>query len=226
MNCSTPGFAVLHFLLEFTQTHVYWVGDAIQLSHPLSPSSPAFNLSQHQGLFRWVGSSHQVAKVLELQLQSSALPMNSQGWLTLGLNGLISLLSKGLWRVFCNTTIQKHQFLGTCLTWVLVLVVFQKASFHKWICTWCFWLDSRLSRRNHSTDKPSDLQNEESLAASATVSGSPAARGYIACCSSGEYQKGQCPLPSPSPMPGRKSGQAASRPGPWALLLILESENE
>ena len=70
MNCSTPGFPVHHQLLEFTQTHVHWVGDAIQPSYPLlSPSPPAFNLSQHQGLFKWVSSLHQVAKVLELQLQ-------------------------------------------------------------------------------------------------------------------------------------------------------------
>ena len=65
---STPGFPVHHQLLEFTQTHVYWVGDAIQPSQPLSSSSPAFNLSQHQGLFQWVNSSHEVAKVLEFQL--------------------------------------------------------------------------------------------------------------------------------------------------------------
>ena len=58
MDCSTPGLPVHHQLLEFTQTHVYWVGDAIQPSHPLSsPSSSAFNLSQHQGLFNWVSSS-------------------------------------------------------------------------------------------------------------------------------------------------------------------------
>ena len=70
MNCSTPGFPVHYQLPEFTQTHVHWVSDAIQPSHPLpSPSSPAFNLSHHQGLFQWVSSSHQVAKVLELQLQ-------------------------------------------------------------------------------------------------------------------------------------------------------------
>ena len=70
MDCSTPGLPVHHQLLEFTQTHVYWVGDAIQPSHPLSsPSPPPFNLSQHQGLFQWVSSSHQVAKVLEFQLQ-------------------------------------------------------------------------------------------------------------------------------------------------------------
>ena len=70
MDCSTPGFPVHHQLLEPTQTHVHQVGDAIQPFHPLSsPSPPAFNLSQHQGLFQWVSSSHQVAKVLELQLQ-------------------------------------------------------------------------------------------------------------------------------------------------------------
>ena len=70
MDCSTPGLPVHHQLLEFTQTHVHWVSDAIQPSHPLSsPTSPAFNLSQHQGLFQWVSSSHQVAKVLEFQLQ-------------------------------------------------------------------------------------------------------------------------------------------------------------
>ena len=69
MDCSTPGFPVHHQLPELAQTNVHWVGDAIQLSHPLSsPSLPAFYLSQHQGLFRWV-SSNQVAKVLEFQLQ-------------------------------------------------------------------------------------------------------------------------------------------------------------
>ena len=70
MDCSTPGFPVHHQLPELAQTHVHWVSDAIQPSHPLSsPSPPAFNLSQPQGLFQWVSSLHQVAKVLELQLQ-------------------------------------------------------------------------------------------------------------------------------------------------------------
>ena len=70
MNCSRPGLPVHHQLPEFTQTDVHWVGDAIQPSHPLlSPSPPTFNLSQHQGLFKWVSSSHEVAKVLEFQLQ-------------------------------------------------------------------------------------------------------------------------------------------------------------
>ena len=70
MDCSTPGLPVHHQLPEITQTHVHWVGDAIQPSHPLLfPSPPALNLSQHQGLFQWVSSSHQVAKVLGFQLQ-------------------------------------------------------------------------------------------------------------------------------------------------------------
>ena len=70
MNCRMPGLPLHHQLPEFTQTHVHWVGDAIQSSHPLSfPSLPALNLSQHQGLFKWVSSWHQVAKVLEFQLQ-------------------------------------------------------------------------------------------------------------------------------------------------------------
>ena len=70
MDCSTLGFPVYQRLPELTQTHVHRVGDAIQPSHPLSsPSPPTFNPSQHQGLFKWVGSSHQVAKVLKFQLQ-------------------------------------------------------------------------------------------------------------------------------------------------------------
>ena len=70
MNCRTPGLPVHHQLLEFTQTHVHRVSDAIQPSHPLlSPSPSAPNPSQHQGLFQWVNSSHEVAKVLEFQLQ-------------------------------------------------------------------------------------------------------------------------------------------------------------
>ena len=66
MNCSTPGLPVHQQLLESTQTHIHWVDDAIQSSHPLSSTSPpALNLSQHQGLFQWVSSSHEVAKVLQ-----------------------------------------------------------------------------------------------------------------------------------------------------------------
>ena len=101
------------------------MGDAIQPSHPLlSPSPPAFNLSQHQGLFQWVSSLHQVAKVLEFQLQHQSfqrnpradLLQNIQDWTSLGWTGWISSLSKGLSRVFSNTTVQKHQFFGAQLS--------------------------------------------------------------------------------------------------------------
>ena len=69
MDYGTPGFPVLRYLPGFAQIHVHWVGDAIQPSHPLPPPSPfAFNLSQHQDLFQWVGHLHQVSKILELQL--------------------------------------------------------------------------------------------------------------------------------------------------------------
>ena len=71
MDCSTPGFSALHCLLELAQTHVHWVSNAFQPSHPLSPTSlPALNLSQHQGLFQRVSFLYQVAKILELQHQS------------------------------------------------------------------------------------------------------------------------------------------------------------
>ena len=97
-------------LLEFTQTHIHRVGDAIQPSHPLSsPSPPAPNPSQHQSLFQWVNSSPEVARVSAL---ASVLPKNTQDWSPLEWTGWISLQSKGLSRVFSNTTVQKHQFLS------------------------------------------------------------------------------------------------------------------
>ena len=76
MDCSTPGLPVHHQLLEFTQTHVHWVSDAIQPSHPLSsPSPPALNLSEHQGLFKWVSCLHNVAKGLEFQPQHQSFQL-------------------------------------------------------------------------------------------------------------------------------------------------------
>ena len=91
LECSTPGLPVLHYPLKFAQIHVHWVSDTIQLSHPLSTPSPlALNLSQYQGLFQWVNCSHQVAKVLEFQVQHQ-----SYQWIFrvnfLWLTGLISL---------------------------------------------------------------------------------------------------------------------------------------
>ena len=97
MNCSIPGFPVHHQLPELTQSHVSWIGNAIQPSHPLSsPSPPAFNLSQHQGLFQWVSSSPQVAK--GPSASASVLPVNVQDWFPLGLTGWISLQSKGIFK--------------------------------------------------------------------------------------------------------------------------------
>ena len=112
INCSTLGLPVHHKLLEFTQTHVHRVSDDIQPSHPLSsPSPPAPNPSQHQSFpmsqhFTWGGQSTGVSAL------ASVLPKKSQGW-SLGWTGWISLQSKGLSRVFSNTTVQKHQFFGT-----------------------------------------------------------------------------------------------------------------
>ena len=95
MNCSTPGLLVHHQLPELTQTHVHWVGDAIQPSHPLSsPSPPALSLSQHQSLFKWVTSSHQVAKVLEFQL--TIIPSNEHpGLISFRMNWLDLLAVQG-----------------------------------------------------------------------------------------------------------------------------------
>ena len=82
MNHSTPGLPVYHQLPEFTQTHVHWVGNAIQPGHPLSsPSPPTFDLSQHQGVFQWVSSSYQVAKILEFQLQHQSFQWTPRTYL-------------------------------------------------------------------------------------------------------------------------------------------------
>ena len=117
-DCSMPGLPVHQLLPELAKTHVHQVSDAIQASHPLSFSSPpAFNLSQHQGLFQWLSSLHQVAKVLEFQLQhQSVLPMNIQDWFPLGWTDWMSLQSKRFSRVFSNTTVQKHQYFGAQLS--------------------------------------------------------------------------------------------------------------
>ena len=107
MDGSTPGFPVPHYLPEFAQIHIHWVSDAIYPSHPLlSPSPFAFNLFQHQGLFQSSGGQS-----VETSALASVLPMNIQGWFILELTGLISLLSKGLSRVFSSIIIWKHQYI-------------------------------------------------------------------------------------------------------------------
>ena len=117
MNRSMPGLPVHHQLPEFTQTHVHQVGDAIQSSHPLSspsppapqslPASGSFPMSQ---LFAWGGQS------IGVSASATGLLVNTQDWSPLGRTGWISLLSKGLSRVFSNTTVQKHQFFGAQLS--------------------------------------------------------------------------------------------------------------
>ena len=108
MDCSRSGFPVLHNLLEFAQIHVHWISDVIQLSHPVSPPSPpALNLFHPQSFpMSWsFASGGQIIKA-----SASVLPVNIQGWLPLGLTGLICLLSKRLSRVFSITTVWKYQF--------------------------------------------------------------------------------------------------------------------
>ena len=114
MDYSMPGFLVHHELLELAQTHVHWVGDAIQSSHPLSsPSPPVFNLSRSFSMSQFFESSCQS---IGASATASVLPMNIQDWFPLGWTGCISLQSKGLSRVFSSTTAQKHQFFGTQLS--------------------------------------------------------------------------------------------------------------
>ena len=114
MDCSTSGFPILHHLPGLAQTHVHWVYDAIQPSHPLSsPSPPAFNLSQHQGFFQWVNSLHQVVKVLEFQLQHQSFQWIFRvdflwDWLVGS-----PCSPRDSSRVSSNTTVQKHQFFST-----------------------------------------------------------------------------------------------------------------
>ena len=107
----TPGFCVLHHLPELAQTHVPLVGDAIQLSHPLSSSAPVLNLSQHPGSF--LMSQLLASGGQSIGASASILPMNIQDCFPLGWTGWISLQSKGLSRVFSDTTVQNHQFLVT-----------------------------------------------------------------------------------------------------------------
>ena len=116
MDCSTPGFPVHHQLPEPAQTHVHQISDAIQPSHPRSSLSPPdFKLSQHQGLFNCLFFASG-GQSIGVSASTSVLPMNIWDWFPLGWTGWISLQSKGLSRVFSNTTVQKYQFFSTQLT--------------------------------------------------------------------------------------------------------------
>ena len=118
MNCSTPGFPV-HQLPELAQAHVHQVGDGIQSSHPMFSPSPAFNLSQSfptSVSFPVSQFSASGGQSIGVSASASVLPMDIQDWFPLGLTGLITLLSKGLSRVFSNTTVQKKHYFGAQLS--------------------------------------------------------------------------------------------------------------
>ena len=120
-DCRMPGFPVHHQLPELTKTHIHRVTDAIQLSHPLlSPSPPAFSLSQNLGLFQWISSSHQVAKVLE-SISFSISPSSEYPGLISFRVDWLDLLAVQETQVFSNTTVQKHQFFGTHLFFIVQL---------------------------------------------------------------------------------------------------------
>ena len=113
MDCSTPGLPVHHQLPEFTQTHVHWVADAIQQSHPVIPFSShlqSFPASESFQMSQFFASGGQ-----SIGVSASVLPMNIQDWFPLRQSGWISLQSKGLSRVFSDTTVQKHQFFSAQL---------------------------------------------------------------------------------------------------------------
>ena len=127
MDCPTPG--VHHQLPQPAQTHVNRVSDAIQLSHPLSSPSPAFNLSQHQGLFLMSQFFASGGQSIGVSASASVLPVNIQDWFPLGLTGWISLQSSGLSRVFSNTIVQKHW----CFSAQLSLSWWSKSQIHTWL---------------------------------------------------------------------------------------------
>ena len=111
MNCSTSGFSVLHYLLEFAQIHVHWVGNAFQPSHSATFFTFCFQSFSSSGSFQlsWLFASDGQS----IEASASASVLNVQGWFPIGLTGLTYLPFKGLVRVFSNTTIWKYQFFGT-----------------------------------------------------------------------------------------------------------------
>ena len=116
MNRSMPGLPVHHQLLEFTQTHVHWAGDAIQPSHPVIPFSFCLQSFPASGSFLMSPLFASGSQSIRVSASASVLPMNIQDLFPLGWTGWISLQSKGLSRVFSNTTVWKHQFFSTQLS--------------------------------------------------------------------------------------------------------------
>ena len=116
MDCSTPAFPVHHQLTEFTQTHAHWVSDFIQPSHPVIPFSSQLQYFKASGSFQMSQLFTSGGQSIGVSVTTSVLPMNIQDLSPLGWTGWISLQSKGLSRVFSNTIVQKHQFLGAQLS--------------------------------------------------------------------------------------------------------------
>ena len=126
MDCSTPGFSIVHHLPELAQTHVHWVSDAIQPSHSLSPLLFLPSIFSSIRVF----SNESVLCISgdqSIGVSASVLPMNIQDWSPLEWTGLISLPTKGLSRVFSNTTAQKHQFFGPQLSF------WSNSHIHTWL---------------------------------------------------------------------------------------------
>ena len=128
MYCSMPGFPVLYYLPKFVQTHVHWVSDAIQPSHLLSSRPllpPSVFPSIRVFLMSWLFTSG--SQSIGVWASASVLPKNIQDWFPLGWIGWLSLLSKGLSRVFSNTAVQKHQFFGSQLS------LWSNSHIHTWL---------------------------------------------------------------------------------------------
>ena len=130
MDCSMPGLPVHHQLLELAQTHVHWVADAIQPSHPLlSPSPPHLQSFPASGSFPMSQFFTSGGQRVGVSASASVLPMNTQDWSPLGWTGWISSQSKGLSRVFSNITVQKHQFFSAQLSLLIPIIYVYSISF-------------------------------------------------------------------------------------------------
>ena len=116
MDYSTPGLPVHHQFPEFTQTHLHWLSDAIQPSHPVIHFSSCLQSFPALGSFQMSQHFTSGDQSIGVSVSTSVLPMSIQDWSPLGWTGWISLQSKGLSRVFSNTTVQKHQFFSTQLS--------------------------------------------------------------------------------------------------------------
>ena len=137
MNHSSPGLPVQHQLAEFTQTHVHWIGDAIQPSHPLSsPSLPAFNPPPTSGFFQMSQFFTSGDQSIGVSASTSVFPKNTQDWSPLGWTGWISLQSKGLSRVFSNITVGDHKLIKSINSLVLSFLYSPTlTSIHDYCCS-------------------------------------------------------------------------------------------